>query len=178
MVTPLNVLDLLSAYEVPKDFEFLNLDIDGYDYFVLEQMLETYRPKLICAEINEKIPPPIKFTVRWNPSYSWAADHFYGQSISQLEALATRHRYAIIELHYNNVFLMPLEISLKPSLTAEKAYQFGYLNKLDRKIKFPWNDNIEELLHLKPTDALAYLMRSQILFFRFFKLNNINILRG
>ena len=33
MVTPLNVQFLLSAYETPNDFDFLNLDIDGYDYF-------------------------------------------------------------------------------------------------------------------------------------------------
>jgi hypothetical protein len=157
MVTPLNVLSLLSANEVPIEFDFLNLDIDGYDYFVLEQILERYRPKLICAEINEKIPPPIKFTVKWNPEYCWAEDHFYGQSISQLHMLATKHQYALVELHYNNAFLIPLEYSRKPALTPEEAYQSGYLGKPDRKKKFPWNDNMEEVLHLKPDEALNYI---------------------
>ncbi len=159
MVTPLNILSLLSANEIPDRFDFLSLDIDGYDYFVLEQILGRYRPKLICAEINEKIPPPIKFTVKWNPSYAWAEDHFYGQSISQLHMLATKHQYALVELHYANAFLIPLEYSLKSSLTPEEAYQSGYLGKSDRKEKFPWNDNMEELLHMKPDDALVFINR-------------------
>lgn len=87
MVTPENVVALLLANETPKEFDFLNLDIDGYDYFVLDQILSNYRPKLVCTEINEKIPPPIKFTVKWDASYIWAGDHFYGQSISQLNVL-------------------------------------------------------------------------------------------
>jgi len=157
MVTPQNVLSLLSANEIPEKFDFLNLDIDGYDYFVLEQMLERYRPKLICAEINEKIPPPVKFTVKWNPSYSWATDHFYGQSISQLHMLATKHKYALVELHYNNAFLIPVEYNPKASLTPEEAYRIGYLDKVDRKKIFPYNSNMEDVLDMQPDDALAFI---------------------
>jgi hypothetical protein len=157
MVTPLNVVALLSANDTPKEFDFLNLDIDGYDYFVLEQILEKYRPKLICAEINEKIPPPVKFSVKWNPEYSWNVDHFYGQSISQLHMLATKHQYALVELHYNNAFLIPLEYSRKPALTPEEAYRSGYFAKPDRKKKFPWNDDMEEVLHMEPAAALSFI---------------------
>jgi hypothetical protein len=157
MVTPQNIVSLLEANEIPARFEFLNLDIDGYDYFVLERILGLYRPMLICTEINEKIPPPIKFTVKWNPAYAWAEDHFYGQSISQLYMLCTKHQYALVELHYNNAFLIPLEYSPKSSLTPEEAYQSGYLGKQDRKKKFPWNDNMEDVLHMTPDDALGFI---------------------
>lgn len=157
MVTPQNVLSLLSANDIPERFDFLSLDIDGYDYFVLEKMLERYRPKLICAEINEKIPPPIKFTVKWNPSYTWAEDHFFGQSISQLHMLAVKHKYALVELHYNNAFLIPIEHSPKTSLNPEEAYRSGYLDKADRKKKFPWNVNMEDVLYMQPDDALIFI---------------------
>ena len=157
MVTPPNILSLLEANNVPEKFEFLSLDIDGYDYFVLEQILGKYRPKLICTEINEKIPPPIKFTVKWDPSYIWGVDHFYGQSISQLHILAAKHQYALVELHYNSAFLIPIEYSPNVSLTPEEAYQSGYLGKPDRKIKFPWNENMEEVLHMKPNDVLIFV---------------------
>jgi len=156
-VTPENVLLLLRAYGVPERFGFLSLDIDGYDYFVLDQILTRYRPMLICAEINEKIPPPVKFTVKWSPEYTWHEGHFYGQSISQLHMLTTNHDYALIELHYNNAFLVPLECSPKPSLTAEQAYHSGYLDKPDRRQKFPWNDNMEDLLHMQPEQALSFI---------------------
>lgn len=64
-----------------------------------------------------------------------------------------------VELHYNNAFLIPLEYSPKSSLTPEEAYQSGYLDKPDRKNKFPWNDNMEEVLHMEPDDALAFIYR-------------------
>lgn len=157
MVTPDNVLSLLTAHGAPEQFSFLNLDIDGYDYFVLEQILEKYRPRLICAEINEKIPPPIKFTVKYDPSFCWTLDHFYGQSISQLHLLAAKHNYALVELQYNNAFLIPHECTSKPSLSPDEAYRVGYLEKPDRRKKFPWNENMEDLLHMSPEDALSHL---------------------
>ena len=106
MVTPANVVALLETNSIPKNFDFLSLDIDGYDHDVLEQALTQYRPRLICAEINEKIPPPIRFTVKWREDYGWNADHFYGQSISQLHHLAGKHGYSLVKLHYNNAFLI------------------------------------------------------------------------
>jgi hypothetical protein len=156
-VTPNNVVPLLLANGTPKEFEFLNLDIDGYDYFVLDQILGYYRPKLICTEINEKIPPPIKFTVKWDPSYTWAGDHFYGQSISQLYRLTNQYNYSLVELHYNNAFLVPSELCSKTCLTQEEAYKKGYMEKIDRKEKFPWNANMENVLHMRPEESMAFI---------------------
>jgi hypothetical protein len=157
MVTPINVISLLEANTAPVNFDFLNLDIDGYDYFVLEKILQVYRPKLICVEINEKIPPPIKFAVKWDKNYAWATDHFYGQSISQLNMLINQHKYSLVELHYNNAFLIPTEISPAASLTPEEAYRVGYLEKTDRKSKFPWNSNMEDVLYMEPQEALDFI---------------------
>jgi hypothetical protein len=154
--TPVNICALLEGNQVPERFGVLSLDIDGYDYFVLEQILSKFRPSLVCAEINEKIPPPIKFTVRWNPEYAWAADHFYGQSISQLYILCTQYRYALVEMHNTNVFLIPEEISSYPLLAPEEAYSKGYL-EIDRKERFPWNADMEELLSLPPEEAVDFI---------------------
>lgn len=155
-VTPDNVLDILRAAGTPPDFGVLSLDIDGYDYFVLDQVLTTYRPALICSEINEKIPPPLRFTVLYRPDYGWDASHFYGQSISQLSGLCDRHGYAIVELEYNNAFLMPADIA-PAALSAEEAYLTGYLDRPDRRRRFPWNADMEELHALEPAAAVDFL---------------------
>jgi hypothetical protein len=156
-VTPLNVVSLLKANALPVNFGFLNLDIDGYDYFVLEQILREFRPSLICAEINEKIPPPVKFTVKWDPNYFWKGGNFYGQSISQLHTLCPLFGYSLVELYYNNAFLVPSENKLFPSLTPEAAYKKGYQNQPDRLERFPWNANMEPLLSLPPEKAVAFI---------------------
>jgi hypothetical protein len=159
-VTPANVLGLLAGFNVPGNFGVLSLDIDGYDFFVLEQILTGYRPALVCTEINENIPPPLKFTVKWNPDYAWHRDHFFGQSLSQLHTLCVRHNYALVELHYNNAFLIPRELTRRPALSAEEAYRTGYLDKPDRRKKFPWNEDMEELLHLRPEEGLAFINKA------------------
>lgn len=157
IVTPENVVSLLDAAGAPGAFGFLSLDMDGYDYFVLQALLHHYRPTLICAEINEKIPPPLKFTIRWDPGFAWAGDHCYGQSISQLYELCGMFEYDLVELHYNNAMLVPHERNQRPALNPEQAYQTGYLDRADRKEKFPWNSNFEPVLGLKPDDALKWV---------------------
>lgn len=159
LVTPPSVVPLLESHHAPKDFAFLSLDIDGYDHFVLEQILTGYRPSLICTEVNEKIPPPLKFTVRWDPGYTWRQDHFYGQSIEQAAQLAGRHGYSLVELYYNNALFVPEEISPFPALTAAEAYRVGYAEKPDRRERFPWNADMDHLLQMDPEEAIADLNR-------------------
>jgi hypothetical protein len=156
-VTPDNVVPLLRAHAVPTEFGLLSLDIDGYDHFVLAEILREFRPSLVCAEINEKIPPPIKFTVLWRPDYAWRADHFFGQSLSQLHALCVLHRYALVELHYNNAFLVPVEKCAGPGLSPEEAYEAGYRSRPDRAQKFPWNADMEPLLEMSPERGVQFL---------------------
>ncbi len=158
-VSPDNVVHILKSCSVPDQFAFLNLDIDGYDHYVLDQLLSQYRPMLINAEINEKIPPPIKFTVTYSPAYQYRADHFFGQSISQLYELCKSHQYSIVELYYSNVLLIPNELNTNQSLTPEEAYDAGYRGRPDRKSKFPWNEDVEELLHVAPSEGVYFINR-------------------
>jgi hypothetical protein len=155
-VTPDNTVALLQAAEVPRDFGFLTIDIDGYDHFVLDTLLSAYRPALVCTEINEKIPPPLRFTVLCSEAYEWRGDHFYGQSIAQLETLLDRHGYALVELEYNNAFLMPSELAPR-SVTALQAYREGYPDRPDRREKLPWNADVEFLQAMSPEDAAVAL---------------------
>ena len=56
-----NTLDnILSKTPIPSDFDFLSIDIDGVDYWVLDSM-ETVRPKIICIEFNPTIPNAVDF---------------------------------------------------------------------------------------------------------------------
>ncbi len=154
---PQNIISILNSNLIPKNFTFFNLDIDSYDFFVLDRVLAEYRPQLICTEINEKIPPPIEFSVKYSPDHFWHGDHFYGQSICQLNKLCQKYNYKIVELFYNNAFIMPVETKGPKSLTPEIAYKIGYLNKKDRKFKFPYNEDMELIHGLPKKDAIKFL---------------------
>lgn len=146
-INPENVFRIFQLWGVPEKPMFLNLDIDGYDYFVLDKILEKYRPSLICCEINEKIPPPIIFKVKYSPEFRYCGDHFYGMSISALGEICGKYDYSIITLNYNNALIVPRErASSFGGMTPALAYELGYLGRPDRKEKFPWNADLENLL--------------------------------
>ncbi|HEY0170447.1 MAG TPA: hypothetical protein VGB98_05460 [Pyrinomonadaceae bacterium] len=157
LVMPGNVVALLAEHSVPKDFGVLSLDIDGYDYWVLDAVLENFRPRVVVTEINEKIPPPVRFRVGYDPGFS-LQHHFFGYSIASLEELCARHSYALLALEYNNAFVAPREL-LKglPALDAETAYRVGYFERPDRRQRFPRNQDMEALHSMRPDEAVAFL---------------------
>jgi hypothetical protein len=158
-VVPRNVVSILEAALCPRDFGFLSLDIDSYDYYLLDQILGAFRPRLICVEINETVPPPLKFTVTFSEDHQWGGDHFQGQSICKCHELSVKYEYEIVELHYNNLFLVPAELNVWGALTPGAAYDAGYRLKPDRQQKFPWNADMEDVLDMPPAEAIVCLQR-------------------
>lgn len=157
LVTPGNVVPLLRAAGVPEDFGVLSLDIDSYDYWVLDAVLKKYRPRVVVTEINEKIPPPVRFVVNYDPDFQLQL-HFFGYSIASLEELCGRHSYALLAVEYNNAFIAPRElVGESEALDAATAYRRGYLERPDRRERFPSNHDMEALHSLTPADAVAFL---------------------
>lgn len=143
-ITPNNILEHLNTFNVPNNF-YLSLDIDSYDYFVLEKILEKYTPSCVVTEINEKIPPPLKFTILFDESYTWDQSHCYGYSIGMLEELINKFNYKIELLHMNNAVLIPG----KQEESLLEVYNKGYFNNPYKYDIFPWNYNMD-VLHLLP----------------------------
>lgn len=155
-VAPEGVVPLLREHGVRRGFAVLSLDIDSYDYPVLDALLANFRPRIVVTEINEKIPPPLRFFVKYDPDFR-LRHHFYGYSIASLADLCEKHGYTILELEYNNAFLAPREICGEPRQTAEEIYRRGYLERPDRRKKFPSNHDMDALLSMSPAKALAFI---------------------
>jgi hypothetical protein len=153
---PGNIAELLKSLGITSHFGVLSLDIDGNDYWVLDAILKELRPALIVTEINEKIPPPLRFVVKFDPDFR-LRHHFYGYSIAALEDLCERHDYGILELEYNNAFLTPRELGQNRFVSSEAAYRMGYLERADRKQRFAANLNLEAVHSRTPDDAIDFL---------------------
>jgi hypothetical protein len=158
-ITPDNICAFLQAYGVPKDFGVLSLDIDSYDFFVLGSLLAHYRPSIIVAEINEKIPPPVAFTVKYSPEWDSRDSKgiFFGQSLEKLMELAALHDYTLDRLEYNNAFLVPRERSPRSGQSAREAYNLGYAQRPDRARRFPYNAEFDPLMQQEPEAVLKWL---------------------
>src|SRR5215212_1598370 len=157
LVTPANVVGLLREHGVPRDFGVLSLDIDSYDYWVLDAVLGSFRPRVVVTEINEKIPPPVRFRVGYDPDFR-LQHHFFGYSIASLAELCARHSYALLALEYNNAFVAPRELlGDLPALDAATAYRLGYFERPDRRERFPRNHDMEALHSLTPQESVAFI---------------------
>jgi hypothetical protein len=151
-ITPDNILALLEENNTPENF-YLSLDVDSYDYYILQKILTKYTPQLIISEINEKIPPPIKFSVSYKENISWDGTHFYGYSICMLEDVLNKYGYKILSLDYNNVVLIPG----KQKEEISYIYERGYYNTKDRKQRFYYNENFEEIFSMTIEDQINFI---------------------
>ncbi|MCS6801255.1 MAG: hypothetical protein RMM58_02150 [Chloroflexota bacterium] len=155
-VTPANVTALLAAFDTPPSFGVLSLDIDSYDYDVLEAIWGRYRPAVVCSEFNEKMPPPVHFAVRWRPGAVYPRGAFYGCSLSALVSLAAKYDYVLTGVEYCNAFFVPREFGLT-AVSAEEAYRAGYVERAERRTLFWYND--ERWLEMAPAELVQYFER-------------------
>jgi hypothetical protein len=158
-VVPDNVGHLFRSLQVPMNFDVFNLDIDSYDLDVLNALLTAgYRPCIISMEVNEKIPPPLCFSVLYSPNHVWKGDHFFGCSLSAATGALKEFNYGLKSLAFNNAIFVDLDRTIAPfvPLPPEIAWRDGYLNRLERKHLFPWNSDVEVALTMTPEEAKKF----------------------
>lgn len=159
-VTPENVLNIFETYKVPTNPDVLKIDIDGYDLSVIRKILTQYKPKIILCEINEKIPPPIHFEVKYHPEYSWDTSHFFGFSVTAGVETLKPFDYVLcyIEGGNNAIFVCKDFFSLDfikslELLNTRDIYLRDYVNN-DIFNDFPWNKDINHWQGIKNVQEL------------------------
>lgn len=143
-VHPNNILSIFAAFEIPREIDFLNIDIDSYDLSVLRCLIsEGYSPKVISMEINEKFPPWVAFEVLYDENHGWKGDHFFGCSLRAAVNTLNKYGYELVNLEYNNaIFHVTQSENLNQNHVIAEFYENGYWNKVDRETLFPWNSDV------------------------------------
>jgi hypothetical protein len=99
-VTRDNVNDVVSSAltpleVIPDDLDFLSIDIDGMDIYLLEAL--TIKPKVICIEYNGKFPPTLYKKPVYNESNSWVTHSDYlGSSLLSINEVAVEKGYRLV----------------------------------------------------------------------------------
>ncbi len=95
---------VLSRTDIPTNFDFLSIDIDGCDFYIFESLTK-YRPKLICIEFNPTIPNSVEYV---NPR-NFSVKH--GSSAKSIAMLAKAKNYKLLTSTTCNLFLIASEYS-------------------------------------------------------------------
>ncbi len=157
-VTPDNVVNLLKGFNTPIEFDFLSIDIDSYDYHVLEALLTEFHPTVIIAEVNEMIPPPLKFSMNFGEGCEMNLEkRFYGQSLAQLQMLCERFGYHIIHMHYMDVILVDKSYTEGEPESLESLYQSGFKDLPQPAYYKNYPFDIERVQSAEPEEALELI---------------------
>lgn len=153
-VSPDNVLSLLQAHQIPAEFDLLSLDIDSFDYFVLAALLPHYRPTVILTEINEVIPPPVRFAVKYDPAFELDIQtRFYGQSLAMLAELCQQHGYTMIDMYYMDVVLLDNRYLEGDAPDLATLYREGLLDRPRPPYYRDYPFDVDSVLQADPETA-------------------------
>jgi len=94
---------ILASTPIPKDFDFLSIDIDGNDYWVWDSLKE-YQPKIVAVEFNPTIPNEVDFVQKKDPSVN------HGCSVSSLVRLARDKGYELTCVLPFNAFFVRADL--------------------------------------------------------------------
>jgi hypothetical protein len=103
MILHSNVVQLFQKYKVPTDLDLFSEDTDYGDYWIVEQVMQKYSPKIVIHEINQQNPDkcvviekPIKLTF-------FDGSIYHGASICAFRCLAMRFGYTMVYCESNAI---------------------------------------------------------------------------
>jgi hypothetical protein len=100
-----NAANVLKMYNVPEELDLLSSDMDSHDYFVMDNILTHYHPRVVTTEYNRNWPEhmplsqidPKLFKSSQNSSDSFVrAGCIWGASASSWRLLMLMHGYALV----------------------------------------------------------------------------------
>ncbi len=123
--------------------DFVNIDLDGNDYWILRELLigtkERNRPALIVAEFNPIFARDEVKTIPYDEAHTWDGSTYYGCSLAALEHLAKEFDYTLMATHAGiNAFLLRNDHA---KAHPELIRPIEYKQKWDHKRhdpKLPW----------------------------------------
>jgi len=137
-ITAENVCDVLAKYNVPGEFDFLSLDIDGIDWYVLRAILRSYRPRVFVCEVNPTIPAEPPVTIAYDPAFVFPQCAYFGASLGAFHRLGTVHGYTLVYVHECiNAFFVRNDLlpsGVKLSINFKTRASWG-----PDRLKRPWH---------------------------------------
>ena len=103
-VSSVNIAALFDHYRVPAEPDYLSIDIDSADLWVLRALLAAgrHRPRVVTVEFNANFPPGSALTAAdpaWGGRWAgarWRATCFFGTSAEAVQLVAEEFGYAVV----------------------------------------------------------------------------------
>jgi hypothetical protein len=89
--------DTFKKHNVPSEFDFLSIDIDGEDFHVMNAInLDMFKPRVVSIEINAAIPYPFHLVQKHDSNWIWDGGDYYGCSVAAIAELMEGKNYSLV----------------------------------------------------------------------------------
>jgi len=130
-VTRENVNDILRGAGFEGEIDFLSIDIDGNDYWILEAV-KCVQPRLICIETHTELGLD-DFVAPYDPDFDWRRappGSRIGASPLAITRLAERLGYRLVGANlygFNTLYLRAdiVPVNVLPSIELEELFRHG-----------------------------------------------------
>jgi hypothetical protein len=102
-ITAENVVDIFTQYNIPKDVDYVSIDIDSIDLWVFKALISsgTYRPRVISVEFNTHFELGESWSVINDPTICWKNnDWVHGASLSALHQVGAAYGYTLVACEF------------------------------------------------------------------------------
>lgn len=104
-----NIVDTFRELGVPESFDFMSVDIDGNDYWLLKEILKQYKPRVIMVETNVRFSPQTDLVQRYDEKWFWEGSGWYGCSPKCMAMMAAKFGYVPVCIHLDDMILVRKE---------------------------------------------------------------------
>ena len=89
----------------------LLVDVDGNDLHILRELLAAqHSPRVVVVEYNGKFPPPVRWTMRYDPQHAWDGTDYHGASLQSFGDMLQGFGYRLVACNVTgaNAFFVKL----------------------------------------------------------------------
>ena len=120
-----NINDLLLQEDSNKKIDFFSLDIDSYDYWILEKM-NLSKVSVLCCEYNHWLGREKKLTIAYDENFEFLDNGIWGASLAALVDLLKKKNFSLIAVESSgtNAFFVKNDLAKNfEVLTPEKSFK-------------------------------------------------------
>jgi hypothetical protein len=158
-LTAENINAIFEKYHVPKNLDFLSIDVDGNDFYLWNALSAHYRPRLIVIEYNGTHPPHEDKVITYQEDYQWDQTNYFGASLCALFHLARKKGYSLVYTESSglNAFFV------RDDLLKSEKFFFKNTNEIEKIYKTPRYGNGPNGGHPQDPFCRPYLSSTDIL---------------
>ena len=146
-----NINDLVFSNKSKDTIDFFSLDIDGNDYWILNE-LNVENINVICCEYNHYLGKDVSKTIPYNPEHSWTNNGCFGASLKAITALLNKKGFSLIAVESSGTNAFYVKNNLAKNfevLSSEESWKSADRNNSLEQIRFIKNSvkkfNFKEL---------------------------------